>query len=726
MTSTEFREIGRRICGASCMLVLAYGGAAAGAEVGDGVNAPTIHWALVETFPLLRPDRVEELRTLSTGSALALYGRLASQWSPGKPIVANVDQTAYDRSVGSYRIGYARRKGEPVSAEFQINGLTTEQSTCRWQVQTASPSTLLSAELLKNPQIAATADCAKTVTLAIPTDEIVRVEVSVEKSGETHQYSEVVQAKQRVMVALGESYAAGEGNPDIPAVYKYPLCARPGADWIFTTDFTGHKNLRKDNCPMEAVQAPGATWWDRECHRSLVSWPVMSALTMALGDKARHTRYVILTYACSGASYDDGAFFAQARLPSIARYSGAVRDGVVDPPTDDLRATFTGTRRSQLNAMYDDLCRGEVRRYRIFEVPGHPIQRAIVEDCAHPVAIDALLLSMGGNDLGFASIAKGFLISDKPNKRWYAPIALPIIRKMINAYSVQEAEDRVKAFRAYYAEDIKILIKAAGARPDKTIVVRYPNPILSANEGQKEADKTSKANPYSGCVGGPKITLDGGRSTADLQRVRVRDINLVLGQLLPFSSFHIIHKGWVVEMRSGEVRDFEKIFAGITGMQNETLGPAGQMGPDGIRSVPFGEPSYFNGRRVCDKLVSSTSVALPLFFCDASDSKASDPINCNASNAMSGGQWSPRLPTEWRHYTNPAEEPRKYIVYSINDSVLALRTWMGPNPSINDIIESMTGSMHPTAEAHAAAADEVVNALHARSSEQMISTGNFQ
>ena len=42
---------------------------------------------------------------------------------------------------------------------------------------------------------------------------------------------------------------------------------------------------------------------------------------------------------------------------------------------------------------------------------------------------------------------------------------------------------------------------------------------------------------------------------------------------------------------------------------------------------------------------------------------------------------------------------------------MANRTWNEPDPSTYDITEALAGVMHPTAEAHAAAADEVVKEL---------------
>jgi hypothetical protein len=667
-----------------CMMVLAISGAASGAPVFAATdvarsNAFSLKWELEEAFPLLPRDRVESLRAIRGNSPSDLYAALARQWTPGKPIVADVESTTYDRKTGTYKLGYLKRNGDEIGVIFRVEGSGLSAARCTWSAEIADGTAL---------PLPADMPCEAPVRFGMPLGVQVQVTATVAMQGQQVHVRADARAVQRVVVALGDSYASGEGNPDVPALYKVKLHrdGRQGTTWPFSHDFCGVS----DGCPQpETAREPAAVWWDRECHRSLVSWPVMSALWRALDDEVRHTRHVILSYACSGALVDDGGFLAQFKSKVLARNQNYERDGAEQRQEPEQRFVYS-TRRSQVNAMYDDLCRGQVRRQRLVTVPTQVPIRAWVEDCEHMVYVDDLLLSMGGNDLGFGSIAMGVLVASDPRPGLLNGPGLWLVRKLVGAASIDEATAKVSGYARHYSPSIRALMDAARVDARRTTVVAYPNPVVT--DPRDNLGCTQRA--------GDEVEADEGQQMVHPQRARVRDANLVLGSLLPEMSWRIIRPGWTVELKGGEVARFRDVFKAIEDMQLHAVELATSP-MQGVRLASFGAAHQFAGRRMCDRVATPDAIALPLYFCE------SPAHNCNVSRSMGGGQWRARSSTEWRHYPDPEAAPKRIIVNWLNDAMLAGRGWLH-SPSSDELSEALGGAIHPTAEAHSGAAGEVV------------------
>ncbi|MCA0922960.1 hypothetical protein [Pseudooceanicola nanhaiensis] len=154
-----------------------------------------------------------------------------------------------------------------------------------------------------------------------------------------------IEVKHRLIVGLGESYSAGQGNPDIPARWAaWTPETRPE-----TLDVNWLKKPRKflENGSAEA------RWLDAECYRSFFNYETLTALKIASDEP--HSFVSFLHYACSGAEVFDGLLNPQ---------------GI---PKDSNRANDFGQKekpswyhaRSQLHSMIMDLCSnpGDVRPY---------------------------------------------------------------------------------------------------------------------------------------------------------------------------------------------------------------------------------------------------------------------------------------------------------------------------------------------------------------------------
>jgi hypothetical protein len=95
-------------------------------------RASSIEWKVKEGFPLLKVDRVEQLRARQLQDVTSLYRHLESEWRVGRPIVASVEDTQYDRSTGRYRPGYLLRQGDSLTVLVRLTGQEPD-AKCSWR-----------------------------------------------------------------------------------------------------------------------------------------------------------------------------------------------------------------------------------------------------------------------------------------------------------------------------------------------------------------------------------------------------------------------------------------------------------------------------------------------------------------------------------------------------------------------------------------------------------------
>lgn len=250
-----------------------------------------------------------------------------------------------------------------------------------------------------------TARCDERVTLTIPYPVGARVSVEV---GGREVAAALAKVDDLLVVGMGDSFASGEGNPDVPVRFSrerradygsaqlsgYPARVGP---WQSIGDSAFIKN--------------NARWTDQACHRSLYSHQIRAALQLAVEDPHRAVTFV--GYACSGAEIVDGLF---------RRYKG--HEWVPNPP--DL---------SQLSAIAQAQC--GPRRARDVEMPeAFHIRGRVPElqggltlrrcDSDEARQIDLVLVSIGGNDIGFARLLANAILADESSLRslsgWFGQV----------------------------------------------------------------------------------------------------------------------------------------------------------------------------------------------------------------------------------------------------------------------------------------------------------------
>jgi hypothetical protein len=191
-------------------------------------------------------------------------------------------------------------------------------------------------------------------------------EVSVKFSDGSFTVDSIkVPVKDKLIVGLGDSYASGEGNPDIPARFTE---GRGERDFFFNFIIKGIPDAFKDKKAPRQDEGSEAAWLDRRCHRSMYSYQFKTALQVALDKPREAVTYV--TFSCSGAGTNH-----------------IIKD-------DKKPIEGRGDVRPQLKAL----------------------NKVLYDKTNEQREIDYLLLSTGGNDLGFSRFVAYVVFSGLPLK----------------------------------------------------------------------------------------------------------------------------------------------------------------------------------------------------------------------------------------------------------------------------------------------------------------------
>ena len=343
-----------------------------------------------------------------------------------------------------------------------------------------------------------TLPCDQPVVLDVPYPDGGNVSVEV---GAVRVAAAVAQVTDLLVVGLGDSFAAGDGNPDVPVrfsrerVADYGLMGQ-GKQPIGYPARVGAWRQIGDNAFIE--QNP--RWLDQACHRSLYSHQLRAALQLAIEDPHRAVTFV--SYACSGAEIIDGLFLS---------YKG--HEWVPNPP--DL---------SQISAVAQAQCgRHEARAYDLpeaYHLRGKIPQLKgglVLRKCDPEVArrIDLVLLSIGGNDIGFSRLLANAVLADQSLLRslggWFGEV-----------HGFLDANARLDRLEDLYRSlnrAIHSILHVAWSESDRIIMTAYPRLTLL------EDGKTVCPDGHAGMTVVPDFVLsevkarDSGVAAARLEHV---------------------------------------------------------------------------------------------------------------------------------------------------------------------------------------------------------------
>jgi hypothetical protein len=480
------------------------------------------------------------------------------------------------------------------------------------------------------------------------------------------------------VVALGDSFASGESNPDKPVqfspsremVYDPTLLqdevARGGPQpeiphvrgfGLSSSDPQVNpkvlpRRLMEDELAERFLRLSSpefrtyfdraqAQWLSNDCHRSQYGYPVRVGLQLALEN--RHRSVTFATFTCSGAEVTNGLFLQMDP-----------RQGFTEPNGRKVRA--------QLDQLTDLLCRSNARQQAAYTLPTYATgstsvsQQQVTMSWCPPNQrkrpIDVVLMSIGGNDVGFGGLVAYAMTESAAD---FAPVAAWIgssirFSPQVSRVYLNVLDERMKALK-------EALNQGFGIEPARVLQTTY-EPIQYDENGQ-----LCGAQPTLGMDVHPGLNL---------------------------------HRG-----RLKETADFLDEFLG----RLECIAGKGRNCPGGLATGASGT----GFRLITDHVPEFTRRGM----CARDPKRAlADGINMRVPRRAPGGEafrpYSPAatLPyaRHWRLFRTP------------NDAFLTAHTHR-EGVSVFDILQPAyaglySGAIHPTAEAHAIVADYVVR--HAR------------
>ena len=280
---------------------------------------------------------------------------LRTKYDPLGWAARQVDDTCWNPKERTHSAcGGVERYVTPAAHEVQVwlkplnNNKLIAEYNCNWQVDGGQ---------------AVTSPCDEPVTLSVPYPKGGSISVGVD--GET-PISIDIQVKDLLIVGLGDSFASGEGNPDVPVRFDAERRAR---------------NVYPRRAGNDATS--NAQWLDELCHRSLYGHQLRTALQIAIENQKASVTF--MGYSCSGAAVEEGILGPQTYMDYVSKGDSS----------GGLRAVSGGSKDTQLRWLLRELCSETPdKEDGIWRCPNNAFRRNV----------DFLLLSIGGNDIGFSNL----------------------------------------------------------------------------------------------------------------------------------------------------------------------------------------------------------------------------------------------------------------------------------------------------------------------------------
>jgi len=259
---------------------------------------------------------------------------------------------------------------------------------------------------------------------------------------------------------MGDSFASGEGNPDVPvrlspdrsADYDASLVGYPAriGDWRTI----GDQKFIEEN----------ARWQEQACHRSLYSHQLRVALQLAVEDVHRAVTFVGV--ACSGAESVYGLFL---------RYKG--NEWVPNPPALSQISAVAEAQCPDREARDYDLPEAYHMRGKLPEMHGGLVLKKCEQNRSRK--IDLLLLSIGGNDIGFARLVANAVLADSSLLRnlggWFGQVhGFAEASRLLD-----DLDDRMKALN----RAIHSILNVPWPESDRIVLTGYP-PMALLEDGK--------------------------------------------------------------------------------------------------------------------------------------------------------------------------------------------------------------------------------------------------
>ncbi len=336
----------------------------------------------------------------------------------------------------------------------RVDGVEDYKGDCIWSL---APIRKADRKFRKRRKLAF---CDDEVELDIPYPAGARVTVRLPNGA---SLTKRIRVKDIFIVGVGDSFGSGEGNPDQPVRFSDDRVSSYGL---------APGDLRLDGYPAragnwaalgdDAFTANGARWLGQACHRSLYSHQTRVALQLAIENPHRAVTYA--HFSCAGAEITKGMF---------VKYKG--NEWVPSPP-----------RVPQISAVAEAQCGRsqavETNYPDAYTIQGKlPVLRDMfLKKCPRKLArrIDLLLVSIGGNDVGFTKLVANAVLASKSTLQRLSGWVGGVYGPREAAPYMKELAIRFKALnRAVHG-----LLHVSWKQSDRVILTGYP-PMAIVDEG---------------------------------------------------------------------------------------------------------------------------------------------------------------------------------------------------------------------------------------------------
>jgi len=221
-----------------------------------------------------------------------------------------------------------------------------------------------------------------------------------------------IQVRDLLIAGLGDSVAAGEGNPDRPvALADEGFCFRrflgSQRGEYFRPSRLGYEADRtcgdtsSGSGATEEWAKHGARWMAAACHRSLYGYQIRTALALAVQN--RHLAVTLIPLACTGATIESGLLGSQgaSECPPSGRCAGTVSAQV-----EQLQSALASARRRDASRKLDLI---------LLTVGANDVKfSGLVADVIITAGVERVLFNQGGL-LAAVPQAQQILDRDFPN-----------------------------------------------------------------------------------------------------------------------------------------------------------------------------------------------------------------------------------------------------------------------------------------------------------------------
>ncbi|HEX3504918.1 MAG TPA: hypothetical protein VHU22_16130 [Xanthobacteraceae bacterium] len=403
-----------------------------------------IQWEVKNRFRLFRneADFARMVQENRGDGILAQERRLETEtdgqgWA--KDMVANLCLDGYGELVDTCtrdgeKESYLNPKDHPVGVS--LGGPVPQDGTCAWSFDDGD-----------GPVHTTTAPCNQEVRLRVRSNKTTVATVDIPLGDGTAQRVATEIAVQDMLIAgMGDSIAAGEGNPDAAVELDGGFCYRRffrGVSQYYRPSRAGYTDDRSCEIGGSSPNAArdwarhGARWMNPACHRSLYSYQLRT--TLALAVEQPHIAVTFLPLACTGATIQNGMF------------SGQRAD---DCPWVTGIESCSGSAPAQFSELKDIMA--QVHKQQATR------------------ALDLILLTVGANDVNFAGLVANVIV-DSTTERI-------LLKQGGSIASVAESQAALDDDLPGEFSQLRAALKPyVGGNLNRVVYVSYGNPAMKGD-----------------------------------------------------------------------------------------------------------------------------------------------------------------------------------------------------------------------------------------------------